>query len=489
MKKSRNEVLSVYSILLFFFVSLLLLCGYTYALQKMENTSFLETHLNENKARADNMYTLTQSLLMVEDFTEINTVEDMNLEPYSSLQAHLNQIQKLNNTSGFYTLKKDANGNIVYVVDGADLNSENFKIPGTFVENNLGTFAQNAFEGDFVYSNKIVHTKYKYVYLACYPIRSSITQEIVGVLCVEMDMQEIYDTINERNSVAMNAAMIGGFIVIILFTCLGYYILKEHDYRHRQNRLLQEAADAAKSSDRAKSAFLFNMSHDIRTPMNSIIGYIDLAKKHMDDPDRVQGYLNNIQNCGKKLLALLNNVLDLARIESNKTIIEQTALDVDEVAASCVSMLYIQSEKKCQNLVFDSKVSHKYVYMDEVHVSEILMNLLSNAVKYTQNGGDVRLCVRQEFTKKGWCNIIFEVIDNGIGMSKQFQNEIFEMFSRERTSTKSGVDGAGIGMSIVKRLTELMDGTIDVHSVLQQGSTFTVSIPCRLAKEGCGKIE
>ena len=225
MKKSRNEVLSVYSILLFLFVSLLLLCGYTYALQKMENTSFLETHLNENKARADNMYTLTQSLLMVEDFTEINTVEDMNLEPYSSLQAHLNQIQKLNNTSGFYTLKKHANGNIVYVVDGADLNSENFKIPGTFVENNLGTFAQNAFEGDFVYSNKIVHTKYKYVYLACYPIRSSITQEIVGVLCVEMDMQEIYDTINERNSVAMNAAMIGGFIVIILFTCLGYYIL------------------------------------------------------------------------------------------------------------------------------------------------------------------------------------------------------------------------------------------------------------------------
>ncbi len=483
MKKSKDEALSVYSILLFLFVALLLLCGYTYALQKMENTSFLESHLNENKIRADNMYTLTQSLLVVEDFTEINSSEDMNKEPYSSLQSHLNQMAKLNGTSRFYTLKKDASGNVIYVVDGSDLDSENFRTPGTLAEKNLVAFAKAAFEGDFVYSNKIIHIKYNHVYVACYPIRSSLTQEIVGVLCVEMDMQDVYDSINERNGVAMNAAMIGGFNLVILFACLGFYILKERDYRHQQNLLLQEAADAAKSSNRAKSVFLFNMSHDIRTPMNSIIGYIDLAKKHMDDPDHMQGYLNNIQNCGKKLLALLDSVLDLARIESDKTIIEQMALNVDELASSCVSMLYIQSEKKHQSIEFNSEVSHKFVYMDEVHVSEILINLLSNAVKYTQNDGDIRLCVRQKFTQKGWCIIHFDVIDNGIGMSEQFQKEIFEMFSRERTSTKSGVDGAGIGMSIVKRLTELMDGTIDVHSVLGQGSTFTVSIPCRLARE------
>ena len=110
MKKSKDEALSVYSILLFLFVALLLLCGYTYALQKMENTSFLETHLNENKIRADNMYTLTQSILVVEDFTEINSFEDMNKEPYSSLQSHLNQMAKLNGTSRFYTLKKDESG-------------------------------------------------------------------------------------------------------------------------------------------------------------------------------------------------------------------------------------------------------------------------------------------------------------------------------------------------------------------------------------------
>lgn len=483
MKKSKDEALSVYSILLFLFVALLLLCGYTYALQKMENTSFLETHLNENKIRADNMYTLTQSILVVEDFTEINSFEDMNKEPYSSLQSHLNQMAKLNGTSRFYTLKKDESGKVVYVVDGADLDSENFKIPGTLAEKNLVSFVKNSYDGDFTYTDHIIHTKWGYFYAACYPIRSSVTQEIVGFLCVEIDMQDIYDSINERNGVAMNAAMIGGFILIILFACLGFYFLKERDYRHQQNLLLQEVADAAKSSNRAKSVFLFNMSHDIRTPMNSIIGYIDLAKKHMDDPDRIQVYLNNIQNCGKKLLALLDSVLDLARIESDKTIIEQMALNVDDLASSCVSMLYIQSEKKYQNMEFNSDVSHKFVYMDEVHVSEILMNLLSNAVKYTGENGDIHLRVHQEFTQEGWCNIIFDVIDNGIGMSEQFQKEMFEMFSRERTSTKSGVDGAGIGMSIVKKLTELMDGTIDVHSTLGQGSTFTVSIPCRLARE------
>ncbi len=483
MKKTRDEGLSVYSILVFLFIAILFLCGYTYALQKMENSSFLETHIGENKTRADQMYSLTQSLLTVEDYTEINSVDDMNKEPYSSLQAHLNQMKKLNNTSRFYTLKLDGNGNLIYVVDGADLESENFRVPGTLAEKKLVSFVKKSYDGDFTYTDHIVHTKWGYVYAACYPIRSSVTQEIIGFLCVEMDMQDIYDSMNERNSVAMNAAMIGGFILIILFACLGYYVIKEREYRHTQNILLQEAAEAAKSSNRAKSVFLFNMSHDIRTPMNSIIGYIDLAKKHMDDKERVQVYLNNIQNCGKKLLALLDNVLDLARIESNKTIIEQTALDVDNLASSCVSMFYIGAEKKHQSLEYHSLIKRKYVYMDEVHVSEILMNLLSNAIKYTGENGQICLTVRQEFTDLNWCNMIFEVSDNGIGMSEEFQKEMFEMFSRERTTTKSGVEGAGIGMSIVKRLVDLMEGSIEVHSVLTKGSTFTVSLPCRLASE------
>ena len=250
------------------------------------------------------------------------------------------------------------------------------------------------------------------------------------------------------------------------------------------NAKLQVAVEKAESANRAKSTFLFNMSHDIRTPMNAIIGYADLASRHLDDPAKLEKYMENIQVCGQNLLMLLNNVLDLARIENDKTEMEYSVSDVDKDFRNCVAMFQNQADSKGQTLTVTTHLLHPYVYADIPHLTEVCTNLVSNAVKYTGVGGTIRCDVTQKpGEKEGWCNMVVTVADNGIGISQEFQKHIFEPFERERTSTVSKVEGSGIGMGIVKKLVGLMSGTVEVESKIGVGSTFTVTIPSRIASQ------
>ena len=250
------------------------------------------------------------------------------------------------------------------------------------------------------------------------------------------------------------------------------------------NAKLQVAVENAESANRAKSTFLFNMSHDIRTPMNAIIGYADLASRHLDDPAKLEKYMENIQVCGQNLLMLLNNVLDLARIENDKTEIEYSVSDIEKDFRNCIAMFQNQADSKGQTLTVTAQLQHPYVYADIPHLTEVCTNLVSNAVKYTGACGTIRCDVTQKPGKKeGWCDMVITVADNGIGMSQEFQKHIFEPFERERTSTVSKVEGSGIGMGIVKKLVGLMGGTVEVESKIGVGSTFTVAIPCRIASQ------
>ena len=250
------------------------------------------------------------------------------------------------------------------------------------------------------------------------------------------------------------------------------------------NAKLQIAVENAESANHAKSTFLFNMSHDIRTPMNAIIGYADLASRHSDDPAKLKNYMENIQVCGQNLLMLLNNVLDLARIENDKTEMEYSVSDVDKDFRNCIAMFRNQADSKGQTLTVTTHLLHPYVYVDIPHLTEVCTNLVSNAVKYTGAGGTIRCDITQKpGEKEGWCDTVVTVADNGIGMSQEFQKHIFEPFERERTSTISKVEGSGIGMGIVKKLVGLMGGTVAVESKIGVGSKFTVTIPCRIASE------
>ena len=250
------------------------------------------------------------------------------------------------------------------------------------------------------------------------------------------------------------------------------------------NAKLQVTVENAESANHAKSTFLFNMSHDIRTPMNAIIGYADLASRHLDDPAKLKNYMENIQVCGQNLLMLLNNVLDLARIENDKTEMEYSVSNIEKDFRNCVAMFRNQADSKGQTLTVTTQLQYPYIYADIPHLTEICTNLVSNAVKYTGAGGTIRCNVTQKpGEKEGWCDTVVTVADNGIGMSQEFQKHIFEPFERERTSTVSKVEGSGIGMGIVKKLVGLMSGTVEVESRIGVGSTFTVTIPCRIASE------
>ena len=257
---------------------------------------------------------------------------------------------------------------------------------------------------------------------------------------------------------------------------------KAADDTQELNEKLQIAVENAESANRAKSTFLFNMSHDIRTPMNAIIGYADLAARHSDEPAKLEKYMENIQVCGQNLLMLLNNVLDLARIENDKTEMEYSVSDVEKDFRNCIAMFKNQADSKNQTLTVTAHLLHPYIYVDVPHLTEVCTNLVSNAVKYTGANGTIRCDVTQKpGRKEGWCDTVVTVADNGIGMSQEFQERIFEPFERERTSTVSKVEGSGIGMGIVKKLVGLMGGTVEVESKIGVGSTFTVTIPCRIA--------
>ena len=249
----------------------------------------------------------------------------------------------------------------------------------------------------------------------------------------------------------------------------------------RQEEELREAKLKAECANKAKSAFLFNMFHDIRTPMNAIIGYADLATRHLQETEKLGRYLEEIQICGKELLSMLGNVLDLARIENNKVEMEYTVSNVRECFENCVTMFRQQAESKNQTLSLTEQIMYPYVYMDAPHLSEICLNIISNAIKYTNTGGTISCSVLQESCKEDWCNMIITITDNGIGMSEEFQKHIFDAFERERNSTASHIEGSGIGMGITKKLIELMNGTIEVKSKQGEGSSFTVTVPCRKA--------
>ena len=252
----------------------------------------------------------------------------------------------------------------------------------------------------------------------------------------------------------------------------------------RQEEELREAKLKAECANKAKSTFLFNMSHDIRTPMNAIIGYAELASRHLIETEKLSRYLGKIQICGKELLSMLGNVLDLARIENNKVEMEYTVSNVHECFENCVTMFQQQAESKNQTLSLTEQIMYPYVYMDAPHLSEVCLNIISNAIKYTNTGGRISCnVVQKSCEKEDWCNMIITIADNGIGMSEEFQKRIFETFERERNTTLSHIDGSGIGMGITKKLVDLMDGTIEVKSKQGEGSQFTVTIPCRKASK------
>lgn len=252
--------------------------------------------------------------------------------------------------------------------------------------------------------------------------------------------------------------------------------------QREQTQALQDALMQAQHANRAKTTFLSNMSHDIRTPMNAIIGFATIAASHIDNKEQVKDCLQKVLSSSNHLLSLINDILDMSRIESGKVQIKEQECNISELMHNLVNIIQPQVKAKQLELFIDTfEVANEDVIADALKINQVFINLLSNAVKYTPAGGTISFRIMQKTTfHHGYGDYVFIVKDSGIGMSKEFSEHVFEPFEREASATRSGIEGTGLGMAITKNIVEMMNGAITVDSELGKGSTFTVELTLKL---------
>ena len=324
----------------------------------------------------------------------------------------------------------------------------------------------------------------KIVIVQCDNLQETDTLEVA---CTVPNDTWYFEIVPENGWVTMTQKLWGLFIsvltaFIVMIIYLQFKMRRYRDALHEKE--LEKAVLEAKNANEAKTRFLFNMSHDIRTPMNAIIGFSELLEKHIDEKDKAIDYLGKIKSSSNFLLSLINYVLEMARIESGKLALKKEVGCVTELIESLTDVFEPGVKKKFITYSCETDIQHKYVIGDETKVREIFINIIGNSVKYTSEGGKISVSVKEEpFEKENYIAYRIIVEDNGIGMSKEYLPHIFEEFSREHTSTESKVTGTGLGLPIVKSLIDMMGGTIEVESQLGCGTKMNVVLPFELASE------
>ena len=265
---------------------------------------------------------------------------------------------------------------------------------------------------------------------------------------------------------------------------------KLHETEEKDKKRLQDALGSAERANRAKTEFLFNMSHDIRTPMNAIMGYTDIARSHSDDQAIVADSLDKIKASSEHLLSLINDILDMSRIESGKLELHEEDFSLTESLGKLQDLIRMQADQRKHTVTFHTNIEHPMIHADPLRLNQVLLNILSNAVKYTENEGHIDIFADEiKGDTDGQSVYRFRIKDDGIGMSEDYLPHLFENFSREYNSTISGVHGTGLGMAIVKNLIDMMDGSISVESKLGAGSEFTVTIPAAYIEQQPGEAD
>ena len=309
-----------------------------------------------------------------------------------------------------------------------------------------------------------------------------------------VDMSTVAKRLEERETLSFTAQTVDGRWMTIIIVPQRYDkdgklcavlvanrdVTEEKEREIEQDKNLRNALAAAEHANKAKTAFLNNMSHDIRTPMNAIIGFTALATTHTGNTELVLEYLKKIQTSGQHLLSLINDVLDMSRIESGSVRIEYTAVHLPDVLHDLRTIIQGSVHSKQQDFYIDTQdVLHEDIITDKLRLTQVLLNIISNAVKYTPVGGMVNIRVSEKpCRREGYTTLIFSVKDNGIGMSPEFCKQVFDSFSREYTVTENGIGGTGLGMAITKNIVDMMGGTITVESEAGKGTEFTVVLEC-----------
>ena len=292
-----------------------------------------------------------------------------------------------------------------------------------------------------------------------------------------VDRLDPYDARDFIRDHQVAIALVSLCVIAVIITLLVLYIRKQK----RELALKEALKNEAEKASAAKSAFLFNMSHDIRTPMNAVLGFNELMLQNIDKPDKLRNYIEKIRISGRYLLELINNVLEVARIDSGRETLNEEFADLRD--ESYYTVFEEDARKKRLTVIRNVDVEHRYVFADAQKIREILLNILSNAIKYTPDGGTVRLSLTEHPSDTAGCaEYVCTISDTGIGMTEEFRKHVFDTFTREHNTTESKVMGTGLGMAIVKKLTDLMGGTVDVQSKPGEGTAFTVRMKLKIAE-------
>ena len=466
---------------------ILAIAAYTFILQSAYTKTALETEISRDRASADAVHKLVDGKIGGEDFSQIKDRSDEETQFYKDISCYLNEIRTLNSTRYIYIATRDEEGKLIYVVDGLDPDAGDVRHPGDYIEDEMIPYIERALSGENVYSQDIVDTTWGPIFTACYPVRSNLdgTGDIVGAFCMEMDMQSAYGMVVKTNKISVICGTIVGLVLMMI--CLSTYFIyqKSKEEERKQKQLLLEAAEKADAANQAKSTFLLNMSHDIRTPMNAIIGFTNIAL-HQNVVADIHGSLEKVRESSNHLLSLLNDVLDLSRIESGKAVFSPEPVDItkltDNVLAIMKGLLY---NRDLKFEVYRERPKNPYVLADAARIREVLTNLLGNAVKFTKDGGMDTLDISSHPGEDDKHMIVRYIVkDNGIGMSEGFQKKLFKPFSQEDDSgARTQYKGTGLGMAITKEYVHMMGGKIDVESKKGIGTTFTVEIPLELTEQ------
>ena len=466
---------------------ILTIAAYTFILQSAYTKTALETEIARDAMSADAVHKLVDEKIDREDFSHIKDRSDEDTQFYKDISSYLNEIRTLNSTRYIYTATRNEEGKLIYVVDGLDSDAGDVRHPGDYIEDEMIPYIERALSGENVYSQDIVDTTWGPIFTVCYPVRSNLdgTGDIVGAFCIEMDMQSAYGMVEKTKKISVICGVIVGLVLLMI--CLWTYFVyrKSKEEEQKQKQLLLEAAEKADAANKAKSTFLFNMSHDIRTPMNAIVGFTDIAL-HQNSVAEIHDSLEKVRESSKHLLSLLNDVLDLSRIESGKAVFFPEPVDItkltDDVLAIMNGLLY---NRDLKFEVYRERPKNPYVLADATRIREVLTNFLSNAVKFTKDGGTVTLDISSHPGEDDKHIVARYIVkDNGIGMSEEFQKKLFKPFSQEDDrGARTQYKGTGLGMAIAKEYVEMMGGSIAVESQKGVGTTFTVEIPLELTEQ------
>ena len=314
-----------------------------------------------------------------------------------------------------------------------------------------------------------------------------------------INMSTVTQRLEERETLSFTAQTVEGRWLTIIIVPQGYDktwklstvlvanrdVTEEKEREIERDKNLRNALAAAEHANRAKTAFLNNMSHDIRTPMNAIIGFTALATTHIGNTELVLDYLKKIHTSSQHLLSLINDVLDMSRIESGSVRIEYTTVHLPDILHDLRTIIQGSVHSKQQDLYIDTQdVIHEDIITDKLRLTQVLLNICSNAVKFTPVGGMINIRVSEKPCRRdGYITVVFSVKDNGIGMSREFRKQVFDSFSREHTVTENGIGGTGLGMAITKNIVDMMGGTIQVESETGKGTEFTIMLECETSGE------